>query len=187
MLLRRGCEARRCLFTVPTESDAYLQANSALRRGEEKRAAAARKETHARWLTTAMTGRTDLRLLRLLLRHLEEGLSASRDRHNNIVQGDDQARPRFQNRMRYKSIVDVDTRELAASGSCIDITGNNTSRHVRQHVPRLTRRKLTIIPSSSLETKSSLDRMCYTRASKGLPKAPMQGAQSDAPFKGSQR
>ncbi|CAM9852152.1 unnamed protein product, partial [Ectocarpus fasciculatus] len=70
--------------------------NSALRRGEEKRAAAAWKETHARWLTTVETGRTDLRLLPLLLRLLEEGVSASRDRPISIVQGDDQARPKFQ-------------------------------------------------------------------------------------------
>lgn len=92
---RRDCEAGRCLSAVPTESYAYLQGSSALRRGEGKRAAAARKETHARWRTTAVTGRTDLRLLRLLLRLLEEGVAASRDRHISVVQGDDRARPKF--------------------------------------------------------------------------------------------
>lgn len=93
---RRDCEAGRCLVTVPNECYAHLQGNSAPRRGEEKRAAAAWKETHARWLTTVVTGRTDLRLLRLLLRLLEEGVSAGRDRPVSIVQGDDQARPKFQ-------------------------------------------------------------------------------------------
>ncbi|CAM9398396.1 unnamed protein product, partial [Ectocarpus sp. 13 AM-2016] len=69
--------------------------SSAHRRGEGKRAAAARKETHARWRTTAVTGLTDLRLLRLLLPLLEEGVAARRDRHNSVVQGDDRARPKF--------------------------------------------------------------------------------------------
>ncbi|CAM9339480.1 unnamed protein product, partial [Ectocarpus sp. 4 AP-2014] len=69
--------------------------SSALRRGGGKRAAAAWKETHARWRTTAVTGRTDLRLLRLLLLLLEEGVAASRDRRISVVQGDDRARPKF--------------------------------------------------------------------------------------------